>query len=398
MIVMTAIFAVFAAVLVWSSFGSVRSGVRYYRFFRSSLTKGVSHFSPFASVIVPCRGIEHGLRENLEALFDQNYPDYEVVFVTDSESDPCVPVIREFLSRRNTKLVISGPADGESQKVWNLRAAVAAVSERSEVFAFVDSDARVSRAWLGALVSELSAPSVGAATGYRWFISPGKKIVSELRACWNASVASRLGEDASGNFCWGGSTAILRDRFDELGILEKWKGTLSDDYALMRAVNGAGLGIAFVPSAMCASVDDCTFGEMLEFTTRQMKITRVYAPALWLSGLIGSALFNLVMVSGVALVLAGPQFSRIIAASALSLVWGFSVGKAFIRLRAVALAMPDFANELRAQTLSQIFLWALSPSVFLYNCLAALVSRDITWRGIRYRLSSPERTEILGKV
>lgn len=395
MTTVTIIFAVLGAVLVWSSFGSVRGGIRFHRFFKSSLVKAASGFTPFATAIVPCRGVESGLRENLEALFHQTYPAFEVVFATDSEQDPSVSVIREFLTRPNTKLVVAGAADGESQKVRNLRAAIDAASDSSEVFVFMDSDARPSHEWLRSLVSELTDPSVGVSTGYRWFVSPKKGLASELRACWNASVASRLGEDSSRNFCWGGSMAILRERFEGLSISERWKGALSDDYAVMRAVRGEGLGIAFVPSAMCASVDDCTFREMLEFTTRQMKITRVYAPRLWLSGLVGAALFNLVIVSGVMLILFGSEFAGIMAVSTLSLVWGFSVGKAYIRLRAVEIAMPDFKRELRAQTLWQVTLWTVSPAVFLYNCLAALASRDIEWRGIRYRLLSPEVTEIV---
>ena len=45
-----------------------------------------------------------------------------------------------------------------------------------------------------------------------------------------------------------------------------------------------------------ASIDTSTFGEMIEFTTRQMKITRVYMPHLWLTAFMGSAIFNIVMI------------------------------------------------------------------------------------------------------
>lgn len=396
MTLLTITFAVFAALLVAVSLRSVIQGVRLHRFFERSLRKSVSNFTPFASVIVPCRGREPGLEENLEALFSQEYPNYEVVFVTGDERDGSVPVIRGFLERGNARLVFAGEARCESQKVTNLRAAVAAVAEESEAFVFVDSDARPSERWLRSLVAELADADIGASTGYRWFISKKRNFASELRACWNASVASRLGEDADRNFVWGGSAAMLRKRFEELDIADRWKGALSDDYQMMRAVRDAGHGVAFVPGAMCASVGDCTLREMVEFTTRQMKITRIYAPHLWISGLVGAALFNLVILSGLVMLFVGPWFSASIATAALALVWGCSVGKAFIRLRAVMLTMPDFADELRKQMLPQTTLWVLSPAVFLFNCVAALFSREIMWRGIRYRVSSPERTEIIG--
>lgn len=389
------VFALFVALLVWVSCRSVTSGIRYHRFFSRSLSKTLSDFTPFASVIVPCRGDEPGLRENLHAVFSQNYPHFEVVFVTGDATDASVPVIREFLSRPGTKLVFAGEAEGESQKVANLRAAVGQVSPESEVFAFVDSDARPGAAWLRSLVAELEHEDVGVSTGYRWFISQRRNFASELRACWNASVASRLGEDAANNFCWGGSTAIMRKRFEELRVSEVWRGSLSDDYQMMRTVRHAGLSIVFVPAAMCASVGDCSFRELMEFTTRQMKITRAYAPHLWISGLLGSFLFNLVVVWALILAVTGSGVAWLLAVSALSLIWGFSVGKAYVRLRAIGMAMPDFRPELKRQTLSQVSLWVLSPAVFLWNCLAALVSREIVWRGIRYRISSPERTEIV---
>ena len=82
---------------------------------------------------------------------------------------------------------------------------------------------------------------------------------------------------------------------------DHWAGTLSDDFAVTRVMKENGLAIRFVPQALVASVHDCSFREMLEFTTRQMKITRVYAPDLWKLSLFGSALFCVVMLWSVGL-------------------------------------------------------------------------------------------------
>jgi ceramide glucosyltransferase len=46
-------------------------------------------------VIAPCRGLDEGLRENLAALFMQHYPAYEIIFVTDTETDASVAVFEE---------------------------------------------------------------------------------------------------------------------------------------------------------------------------------------------------------------------------------------------------------------------------------------------------------------
>ena len=45
-----------------------------------------------------------------------------------------------------------------------------------------------------------------------------------------------------------------------------------------------------------------TFTELIEFTTRQIKITRVYASHLWLPLLLGSVLFTLVFFGGLVLI------------------------------------------------------------------------------------------------
>ncbi len=120
-----------------------------------------------------------------------------------------------------------------------------------------------------------------------------------MRSAWNASIASALGPNTKTNFCWGGSMAIRRNDFMQTEMREKWQGTLSDDFVVTKALNEAGLPIIFVPQALTASVEDCTFSELLEFTTRQMKITRVYAPHLWKLSFIGSGVFNIVMIAGI---------------------------------------------------------------------------------------------------
>ncbi len=56
-----------------------------------------------------------------------------------------------------------------------------------------------------------------------------------------------------------------------------------------------------MPACLTASVEDCTFPELFEFTTRQLKITRVYAPRLWAFVLVSNLLFVAVFFGGLAL-------------------------------------------------------------------------------------------------
>ena len=396
---MILVFYIFAALLVWFSFKSFRGGGEYLRFFREELTKPPSDWEPMVTIIAPCKGVDEGMLANFDALLDQDLPEYEVIFVIDDPDDPAAGIIEQAWqeAERHVKLVVVPKATESSQKVENLREGVLHADSKSEVLVFVDSDARPSPGWLRALIAPLRDETIGAATGYRWFISEEPTLASELRSAWNASIASALGPNEKSNFTWGGSMAIRRDTFERIGMREKWQGTLSDDFAVTRAMRAAGLRIRFVPQALTASVETCTFRELFEFTNRQMKITRVYMPQLWLMSFFGSGLFNLVMAAAILIaVLSKTNGIHVWAALAtLFLVSFFSVGKAVLRLYAVRLALPQFGPELRRQRFSQYTLWLVTPAIFLANCVAALLSREIVWRGTRYRLASPDRTEVV---
>lgn len=395
------VFYFFSAVLIFLSFKSLRGGFEYFSFFKGELAKPKSEFTPFVSIIVPCRGVDAGLEENLEKLFEQEFPGYEVIFVVDDENDESVKVIKQVSIRRarnaEVKLIIAGRAENEGQKVHNLREAVSNVSEKSEVFVFVDSDARPGKNWLKNLVAPLREEKIGCSTGYRWFISKKRNFASEMLSVWNASIASALGANQKSNFCWGGSMALRRETFEKVKMRERWQGTLSDDFAVTRAMKERGLPIYFVPQALTASFEDCSIKRLFEFTTRQMKITRVYAPPLWIASFTGAFLFNFVMIWAVFIAVFSQfgSFSFWFAVLTILLVSVFSIGKSWLRLNAVKMVLKEYKTEINRQFGAQITLWIFSPAIFFYNSVCALFSRKIVWRGITYKLESPFRTSKL---
>jgi len=394
------LFYFFSILLVYFSFKSLLGGINYLSFFRRELAKKKTDFTPFASIIAPCRGLDDDLEENLVALFRQNFPKYEIVFAVDDKSDDAVSVIKKLISENpqiQTKLIIAPKTFDSSQKVENLREAVLHVSDESEILVFVDSDARPVENWLRNLIAPLKDENIGAATGYRWFVSKKRNFASEMRAAWNASIASALGENVKSNFCWGGSMAIRREIFEKIEMREKWRGTLSDDFAVTRALKEANLPIYFVPQALTASVEDCSLRELFEFTTRQMKITRVYSQNLWIASFIGSGLFNLVWICGIFILIFGEKysFSFWFTVISLLLVAVFSVGKSWLRLNAVKLILKNYKYQLNKQFWTQNTLWILSPALFFYNAFCALISRTIVWRGIKYKLESAKKTLVI---
>ncbi len=400
------LFYFFAGLLVLQGLLSLRGGLIYLAYFRRELARPCSAYAPFASVIVPCRGLDQGLRENLRALYAQDYPRYEIVFVTDSADDAALAVIAATRGASNditadtvtTRVVVAGRAGNCGQKVHNLCAGISACDPASEVFVFVDTDARPRRDWLRALVAPLADTSLGAATGYRWFVPVTGRLSSHLRAVWNASIASALGPDERRNFCWGGSTAIRRTTFARADVLTHWRGALSDDFAMMRALRQAQLPIRFVPQCLIASHEDCTFAELFEFTTRQMKITRVYAAHLWRIVLAAGLLFGPVFFGGLVLIClrAWRGSSFVLPLALVSAIFLLGAAKAYLRLRAVALTLAVDGVQPRGSTLlAHLLLWPLASLLYTYNALAAGLSRRITWRGITYEMKSPTETNVI---
>ena len=377
-----------AAISCWIGIKSLLGGFRFAAYVKRETSRPLPDFQPFVSVIAPGRGLEFGLAENLRALVLQDYPRYEVLFVFDAADDPAIDVVKQLNTNVPTRIIIAGPATDSGQKVHNLRVATTRVDPASEVLVFVDTDARPGKQWLKQLVAPLADAELGAASGYRWFIPENGGVASRLRSVWNASIASALGADRTKNFCWGGSTAIRRTTFDRLAVNDRWRGTVSDDFTMTRVLKEAKLPIHFTPRCLVASVGDCDFKEMLEFTTRQIKITRVYASHLWLPLLLGSALFSIVFFGGLILIGLSP---RLPVALLLLLMFALGATKSFIRFRAVSRVLETSNRDL----LAHLVLWPVASLLYLYNAIIAGFSRRITWRGITYELKSPREAVII---
>src|SRR5207302_3869242 len=150
-------FYILAAISIWLGLLSLRGGVRFVHYLQTEAAKAYPDFTPFVNVFVPCRGVDDGLKENITALFAQDYPQFEVIFVSDRGDDPALAVIEEARqsfageSGPTMRIVIAGPATDSGQKVHNLREAVAEADSQSEVFVFVDTDARPYKLWLRSL-------------------------------------------------------------------------------------------------------------------------------------------------------------------------------------------------------------------------------------------------------
>lgn len=336
-----------------------------------------SQWLPPASVIVPVKGDDQGLRQNLAALAALDYPDYELIIAARRAAD----IPPDVLPRR-VKVVLSHGGDAQSgEKVQNLIAAVRATRKTSEIFAFADSDGRVPRGWLRALSAPLAEKGVGASTGYRWFTPEPPAFWTLLRSVWDAVALGQFGpEDCA--FAWGGSMAIRKETFFEARVPEFWQDAISDDYALSAAVHQAGLRIAWAPAALVPSDERLGAAPLFAWIRRQLTITRVYRPRLWWMALGAHVFYCGGMAASVAASIAGHRLAE------WALIAQLSPGmlKGLNRATLAKAALPEREPWFRRHAWVHAIWAPLATWLWLAGLAASAFGNTIEWRGHRYRL------------
>jgi ceramide glucosyltransferase len=356
-------------------------------------------YAPPVTVFVPCRGAGASFEEDVAALLEQDYPHYEVVFVTGSEGEPAYARLADLLPRYpgRARLTVAGPAEGRSQKVHNQLHALSLADERSEVYAFVDNDCRVHRQFLRHLVGPLADERVAASTGYRWYAPARRGAIDLMAANWGAVVAAAQADPRFGQL-WGGAMAIRRDRFVALGVARAWAGASTDDDALTRLIRRARLRIAFAPQCYALSTAPKPLGAFMAWGARQLLLMRVYLPELWWPALAMVAASAVAPTAGVLLTLAGALLAPhllgwallVLVAGAVPTLCCAAIGHSVERLM-TALGTP-FARLRRTDYLA----CAYGSWLFLGHYVMSALTRRVVWQGTTYDLLGPERTVVHG--
>jgi cellulose synthase/poly-beta-1,6-N-acetylglucosamine synthase-like glycosyltransferase len=396
------IFLVLGVLLLGQSAWAFVDGLRFLSLVRRRLNSPRGSFTPSAAVVIPCKGVDAEFEANLDRFLNQDYPDYQVVFVVATTKDLAYQKLHERLETRvasgalrkpRTSLVVAGICAGRGEKVNNLLRGIEAVDPAAQVLVFADVDAVPSPDWLRSLVSTLANSQITVSTGFRWYL-PGEGFVSRLRAAWDTSIATMMG-DHDHNFAWGGSMAVRAADFHKLGIADRyWANTVSDDYALTRAVREAGGKIAFEPRCLVASREESSLREFLHWSTRQIIITRVYAAHLWKLGLATYLFYCGTLALGL-IVMALPgatAHQRVAVAVTLLAVLFLGSGKGYIRS---LVTRELFAAEIGSRASCYWQLSPLVPWIMLWNFVGAGLTRRIEWRGTEYELVSRDEVRVM---
>ena len=228
---------------------------------------------PHVTVIMPVRGLDQNIRDNIISVLNQDYPgrrDY--IFVLDYENDPAYGIIKDAIRGLNVDASIlinrGGRSKGEALAYALSRA-------NGDVVVFVDSDALVHRHWLRNLVSSLINGS-GAATTYRFYVPLRRlSLGSLLRASFNMIGITAM-QNPVARFTWGGSTAVWKWVLDKWGVRDYLPYYLSDDYVITHFVHREGLSIEFVPESLVLTLEDMGVRDAFNWAVRQLWYVRVY--------------------------------------------------------------------------------------------------------------------------
>lgn len=237
---------------------------------------------PAVTLLKPLCGSEPNLRENIASFFDQEYPEFEIIFGARSLDDPALAVVEEVRKHYpfvSVKVVVSGEPTAANAKICSLQKMYSVAGY--DYLIISDSDVQVKPSYIREVVADLLDPEVGMTTCvYRGATSGG--FWSRLEAL-GMSVEMTSGvlvaELLEGmEFALGPTMAIRRDVLDAIGGFGPLAAYCADDYVLGRRVAESGKRVVLSKHVIDHVVVNRSLVPSLLHQIRWMKSTRFSRP------------------------------------------------------------------------------------------------------------------------
>ena len=237
---------------------------------------------PSVTVLKPVHGAEPRLLENLESFFQQDYPDYELVFGARDESNPALTVVEQLrrkYSRVKCRIVLSGPPEWPNAKVFSLDKMIA--SSGNDYFIISDSDVRVQPDFLRNVIPVLLDPEVGLTTClYRGVPAPSfwsglEAMGMSVEMTSGVLVADML---EGMRFALGPVIGVRRDALEKIGGIRATADYYSDDFVIGNLVWAAGYKVALSHHAVNHVLVPSSFKRTFGHQIRWMTSTRYSRP------------------------------------------------------------------------------------------------------------------------
>lgn len=337
---------------------------------------------PPVTILKPLHGMEDELDRNLDSFFQQNYPDYEIIFGARDADNPALQIAERVRTRYphvKSAVVLSGPPTWPNAKVFSLQKMIA-VSDRS-YFIISDSDVRVAPNFLRNTIPPLLDPRVGLITCmYRGI--PASDLWSSLEAL-GLSVEMSSGVVVADmlegmRFALGPAMAARRDSIDAIGGIAATADYYSDDFELGNRIWAKGYKVVLshhiVKNVLTSRSPLRTLGDQL----RWMKSTRYSRPA----GHLGTGL-TFAMPFGLLGLLAASVLGHP--------TWGIAILAAAFVNRTLLSAAVGWGVARDPRALALCWLYPLRDLSGFFVWLASYASRRFYWRGETYRFGKGGR-------
>ncbi len=237
---------------------------------------------PAVSVFKPLHGAEPRLEENLQSLFLQDYPAFEIVFGCRNAGDPALAVVDRLRARHPrvaSRVVLSGDPPWPSAKVWSLDKMIA--TSRNDFLVISDSDIRVGPDFLRNVILPLLQPENGLVTCLYQGI-PASGFWSGLEAL-GMSVEMPAGVITADllegmQFALGSVMAVRRDALEKCGGIASTSQYYADDFVLGNRVHAAGYKVVLSHYRVGHVLSTQSFRKTFATQLRWMQSTRYSRP------------------------------------------------------------------------------------------------------------------------
>jgi ceramide glucosyltransferase len=259
---------------------------------------------PAVSVLKPVHGLEAQLKENIESFFQQDYPNYEILFAADEANDAALDVVREVSARyphiRSRVLITGTPWPNPVVYSFHCMAEAAA----HDILVTTDSDVEVDPNYLREIVAPLLDPQVGMVTCiYRGkntagFFSGLTAIGMSVEMTAGVLVANLL---EGMKFGLGPTTVVRKDSLASIGGYTALRDYIAYDFAIGNLIAKAGYRVVLSAHIIDHVVNQKSFRRMWQNQLRWAQTTRYSRP----KGHFGSGLIFAIPYGILGLIAAG---------------------------------------------------------------------------------------------
>jgi ceramide glucosyltransferase len=286
----------FLQILFWmAAVGSVTSTIYCFMVLAASLRFGLrkrrelrvpADFLPPLSVLKPLHGTEPGMERNLETFFEQDYPNFELLFCARFDTDEGLRMARSVGQRYpqvSAQYVTCGDPMPKfhNAKVYSL-AKLDSVA-KNDLYITSDADVRVEKNYLRRMVQTLKDPHVGLAScvylgtadEHAGFASQLDTVGKSVEMTSGVLVADMI---EGTKFALGATMAVRRKSFQDVGGFNELGQFYADDFVLGHRLAEQGTGVLLATHIIRLMVQDSPFWLSFRNQLRWMQSTRRSRP------------------------------------------------------------------------------------------------------------------------